>query len=68
MNTHTDQSREPRCFVLIVTISLLVLLSMIALGFLSLSAVTLLNSSTEIQLHERTLQPYQRDEAVSALP
>ena len=43
-----DQKHEAKGFALVVTVSLLVLLSVIALGFLSLSAVTL-RSGTQDQ-------------------
>jgi type II secretory pathway pseudopilin PulG len=45
---HPDPDRPPRTgFALVVTVSLLVLLSVIALGFLSLSTVTLRSSTQE---------------------
>jgi hypothetical protein len=45
MNSPYTHVRTPKGFALVVTISLLVLLSVIALGFLSLSAVTLRSGS-----------------------
>ena len=48
MKVHPHHSRDSKGFALVVTVSLLVLLSVIALGFLSLSAVTL-RSGTQDQ-------------------
>jgi hypothetical protein len=52
MKPTLSRARHPKAFALVVTVSLLVLLSAIALGFLSLSAVTLRSSSREKPVEE----------------
>ena len=47
MNTANKNPRQQKAFALVVTVSLLVLLSVIARGFLSLSAVTLRSGSKD---------------------
>lgn len=52
MKTHLLPARLPRGFSLVITITLMVLLSLIAVGLLSLSSVTLRSSANELDRYE----------------
>ena len=48
MQQHLPDRSQPRGFALVVTISLMVLLTMVAVGLLSLSAVTMRTASQQL--------------------